>query len=233
MSDKLMQFKGTIYENGYGLIAKSIMKDNNISIGAKGLYSYLCSYAGNLNKSFPGRDLITYELNISKDTFTKYRNELVQYGYLTMTQVKENGKFKHNLYNIEITPCPKSSDTTLSDTESSDTRNKDTINNNLISNKDINNNSIEQANNLWSLYPSKIGKDKAIKKIPQHIKDYGFEQMKKTIERYKEYVENNRNTGFNIRYQNGSTFFNSGFKDYLDENYKPEVKPVVSRYDPI
>ena len=32
MSDKLSQFKGTIYENGYGLIAKKVMKDTELNI---------------------------------------------------------------------------------------------------------------------------------------------------------------------------------------------------------
>ena len=39
------QFKGTIYEKGYENVANLVMVDKTISIGAKALYSYLCSYA--------------------------------------------------------------------------------------------------------------------------------------------------------------------------------------------
>lgn len=140
MADKITQFKGTIYENGYGLIAKKPMKDSELSIGAKGLYAYICSYAGNENKAFPSRELITHELSISKDTFNKYKNELLEKDYLAIIQVKSNGKFKRNEYELINSPCPKSSDTESSDTESSDTTNKDTTNNNFTNNNFTNNN---------------------------------------------------------------------------------------------
>lgn len=84
-------------------------------------------------------------------------------------------------------------------------------------NKDIH---IVQSEELWKLYPNKTGKGKVITKIPNLIKEYGFEQMKNTITRYVEYVEHRKNTDFkNLKYQNGSTFFNSGYIDYLDENF--------------
>jgi len=76
--DKVIQFKGTIYENGYGLIAKTIMTDLELSLGAKGLYSYICAYAGSDGGAFPASERITKELRISKDTFTKHKKELGQ-----------------------------------------------------------------------------------------------------------------------------------------------------------
>jgi hypothetical protein len=85
---------------------------------------------------------------------------------------------------------------------------------------------IVQSEQLWNLYPSKTGKANAIKKIPKLIKQYSYEQIERCIERYKQYVINRRNTDFpTLKYQNGSTFFNSGYVDYLDENYKP-LQPV-------
>jgi len=79
---------------------------------------------------------------------------------------------------------------------------------------------IVQSEELWHAYPSKKGKANAMKKIPKLIQQYGYEQMLRTIERYIQDVEYKRNNGFKtLQYKNGSTFFNSGYVDYLDENY--------------
>ena len=60
----------------------------------------------------------------------------------------------------------------------------------------------------------------AIKKLPKLIKDYGKEQLIRTIERYNSYVEKERKKGFKtLKYKNESTFWNGGFIDYLDDEY--------------
>lgn len=43
---------------GFGVIPKIVTTDTNLSIGAKALYAYLCSYAGNGTTAFPRRDKI-------------------------------------------------------------------------------------------------------------------------------------------------------------------------------
>lgn len=79
---------------------------------------------------------------------------------------------------------------------------------------------IEQSEKLWKLYPLKKGKAKVIKKIPQLIEEYSYEQMKRCVNRYIQYVEYERKKNFNLNYQNGSTFFNGTYVDYLDANYQ-------------
>lgn len=69
---------------------------------------------------------------------------------------------------------------------------------------------------VWQVYPKKRGKgqvsDAKKKKLYETV---GLDQMMRCIERYK---DDNRGTGEQyIMY--GSTFFNSGYVDYLDENY--------------
>lgn len=98
MADKLNQFKGTIYENGYGILAKFALRDAKLHVGPKGLYSYLTTWG---NECFPGRDLICRDLNINTKTFSIYLTELKQRGYITVEQVKENGRYSHNIYTIE------------------------------------------------------------------------------------------------------------------------------------
>lgn len=140
--DKLIQFKGTIYENGYGLIAKKVMKDSNLSLSAKAIYSYLCAYAGNESSAFPSVKLINHELGISKDTFYKYMKELTDKAYIVVSQRRaEKGKFSHNIYSIEAVPCPKSPDTDLPDTTPPDTVFPDTTSNNTTNNNSTSNSS--------------------------------------------------------------------------------------------
>lgn len=69
---------------------------------------------------------------------------------------------------------------------------------------------------VWKLYPSKKGKGQISDAKKRKLYDIGFEELARAIERYKQglEVENWRKP------QNGSTFFNSGYIDYLDANYE-------------
>lgn len=132
--DRLIGAK--INKDGYGIIPKSVMQDRNLSIAAKALYAYFCSFAGQGDCCFPTRKKICNDLDISNDSLGKYINQLVSEGYLTVEQVKENGRFSHNVYTLPDTklPCPKISDTENSDTENSDTKNNNSKNNNISKN---------------------------------------------------------------------------------------------------
>lgn len=68
---------------------------------------------------------------------------------------------------------------------------------------------------LWLLYPRKKGKGQISDAKKRKIAEVGKEQMIRAIERYKRYVSTQKD----LSYQYGSTFFNSGYIDYLDENY--------------
>lgn len=68
---------------------------------------------------------------------------------------------------------------------------------------------------LWKLYPVKKGKGKVSDTQKMKLLKIGYDEMARAIERYKQYV----NSVDYLQYQNGSTFFNSGYVDYLDANY--------------
>jgi len=73
---------------------------------------------------------------------------------------------------------------------------------------------------LWKLYPNKKGKVRAMKKIPKLLEEFGFKKLEDCINRYVSEVEAERSNGFKSKsYQNGDTFFNGTYVDYLDENY--------------
>lgn len=143
--DTVIMFRGTIYEGGYGLIARKVMRDRNISAKAKAIYAYLCSFAtadvSGDRTAFPGVSLMKQDLGIrSDDTFYKCRNELVNAGYISVEQREgPGGRFSSNMYFIEAVPEAKTDASpypNFSSTENPSTDNSSTIiNKSFISNR--------------------------------------------------------------------------------------------------
>lgn len=71
---------------GFGIIAKIVTTDTDLCIGAKALYAYLCSYAGNGTTAYPRRSKILADLKMSKETYYKYQKELIDQGYIKATR---------------------------------------------------------------------------------------------------------------------------------------------------
>lgn len=66
---------------------------------------------------------------------------------------------------------------------------------------------------LWNEYPNKKGKARVSKKSMEAMNKIGYEEMHRALERYKAEKPDWQ------QWQNGSTFFNSGYVDYLDATY--------------
>lgn len=79
---------------------------------------------------------------------------------------------------------------------------------------------------LWKAYPNKRGKGQVSDAKKKKLAEIGEEKMQRAMARYIEELKQEpwKKT------QNGSTFFNSGYIDYLDENYE---KPAVIAQKPI
>jgi DNA-binding transcriptional regulator YhcF (GntR family) len=73
---------------------------------------------------------------------------------------------------------------------------------------------------IWQMYPNKRGKGQVSLTQKKKLYDIGLEEMTRAINRYKKDLANEPWR----KPQNGSTFFNSGYVDYLDANY--EDKPI-------
>lgn len=106
-----------INSKGFGIISKLAMQDQNLHIEAKAIYADFNSFAGSGNCCFPSRKKICCDLGISNNRLSKYIKQLVENGYITIKQVKENGKFSHNVYTIcsNVLPCIEFADTVNSD----------------------------------------------------------------------------------------------------------------------
>ena len=215
--DKL---KGTkLNKDGYGFIPKSVMQDKNLSIATKAVYAYFCSFTGAGDCCFPTRKKICFDLGISNDSLSKYIKQLIENGYLIVEQVKENGRFSHNIYTLPDTklPCPKISDTVNSDTDKMDTKNNiSKNNNNSKSNSSLKDIYISEFETLWKLYPNKKGKENALKSyIKARNKGVSFETVKQGIINYTKECEVKHRDKQYIKH--GSTWFNSqGWEDEYD-----------------
>lgn len=141
--DRIIGFN--INKDGYGTIPKSVMQDTELNIASKALYAYFCSFTGAGDVCFPTRKKICFDLGISNDSLSKYLRQLIENGYLIVEQVKEKGRFSHNVYTLPDTklPCPKNSDTVKTEHGKTDTKNNSSKINSIYKiNKEENSDSI-------------------------------------------------------------------------------------------
>ncbi len=90
---------------GYGQLAQYAMRDTDLPLTAKAIYAFLCSLAGSGTTTYPSRDTIVSRLKIGKNIYYKYRKILVDQGYLTVEQHKnEAGYFYRTDFIIEDKP---------------------------------------------------------------------------------------------------------------------------------
>lgn len=76
---------------------------------------------------------------------------------------------------------------------------------------------------VWKLYPIKKGKGKVSKAQKQKLQKLGYDQLKRCVDRFVEDMEKEHRDKQYWPY--GSTFFNSGYVDYLDENCEQKENP--------
>lgn len=74
---------------------------------------------------------------------------------------------------------------------------------------------------VWKLYPVKKGKGQVSKSKRLALYKIGFDELSRAIGRYTKDLQ--KDAAWR-KPQNGSTFFNSGYVDYLDENYSPDER---------
>lgn len=153
----VIQLEGVL-SKGYGTIPKLVMKDENLTIEAKGIYAYLCSYAGAGLTAFPGVELICNDLGISDNRFYKHRKLLEENGYIKIDRVRQDKGFSKNIYTIcstvhlqnegirDDSVYPQNVGIQNVDIGNVDIGNEGT-NNNSLNNNIFNNNNINKDNN--------------------------------------------------------------------------------------
>ena len=84
--------------SGYGMILQSVMKNPDISIEAKAIYSLLASYTGNKQYCFPSVQTICKDLAISENRFYKHMQQLIDAGLVVKSKlfndIRNNNKYE-------------------------------------------------------------------------------------------------------------------------------------------
>lgn len=219
MSDKV---KTSI--TGYGLVFKRVMKDRNISIEAKALYSYLSAYAGADESSFPSVELIKHELNIGKQRYQRARRELEKTGYLQVDRKQNGNIYGSNLYTlfhnprqVDIRPVD-SQPVEIQSVDSQPTTNNNITNNSITSNsKTINNSATdvtrERFEEWWKLYNKKRDKKISFKKFEKCLKKHSFEEIMQGTRMYLKTIKDKQYQKDPKTFLHNESYMN----DYSDE----------------
>jgi hypothetical protein len=116
--ENILRVQG-VNAKGYGIIPKIVMQDSRLTIQAKAIYAYFCSFAGAGDTAFPSVRKIMFDLGMKDiDSFRKHRKLLENCGYIKVEQLVNNGIFSSNIYTIISNPEP----TTVDNTEDSPIR---------------------------------------------------------------------------------------------------------------
>jgi len=81
------------------IVPNELLKFNRMSVQARFLWIELFSYSFNDGDIFPGMDRVSKNLGWSKTTTLKYRKELEEFGFITVTR---RGLNKTNVYQLDV-----------------------------------------------------------------------------------------------------------------------------------
>lgn len=101
----------SVAAHGFGTVPKLVMLDKNLTPQAKAIYAYFASFAGAGTTAFPRRSTIMRELRIgSLGTYYRHFNQLVENGYLSVEQGKDNDRFDICIYRLHDAICSEMSE---------------------------------------------------------------------------------------------------------------------------
>ena len=224
---------------GFFMVENELIESCKFDVYEIAIYVALCRYGNNKDRlAFPSLNKLADNIRSSKPTVIKYLKQLQSKGLIEIKKVKsDKNKYEKNTYIIKgvVKEVNKGSKRDLpplvkkvNHPSKAALPKEEQIKNNKVKKKTY----IKDFEELWEMYPLKKGKGRIVDKKTklEHISNMK-QEMKRCIERYIKYVEMRKSTDFpDMHYMNGSTFFNSGYVDYTDDNYKPiESKPKQRR----
>lgn len=236
--DQNLLFSSELFSKGYGFMPKLVAKDQELSIEAKAIYSYLASYSGAGLSSFPSTSLILHDLGISENRYLKHRKTLVDKGYLTIKRERLDNGFSKNIYIINQNPSEvvHLNSVHLQNVGIGNVgiQNEGTISNSFKSNN-INSNS----NNKKILSSSDEQDDVPYKEIVDYLNLKTSKSYKHSTSKTKSLIKARWNEGFRVddfkkvidnkcfewignpgmaKYLRPETLFGNKFEGYLNEN---------------
>ena len=214
-----------INDGNYITIQGWMRTELNLSGNELIVYAIIYGFSQNKQGEFTGSaQYLADWVGCTRRTIMSILNKLVEDGIISKTETVLNNNEKRVSYKAEG-GCEKISHNI-------------NINNNTNNNhRDINNvhscsespeetpeeTAEEFFERAWQYYPNKRGKGQVSEKSKERLMSHGWDNVKRAIDRYLEDLKKDEWR----QAQNGSTFFNSGYIDYLDENYTPPMNPKL------
>ena len=88
-----------VSREGFTQVPNFILRNPQLSVGAKVVYAMFLSYAWNNQSCFPGQDRLAEDLGMTRPRVTQLISELEDLGFVT---IQRRGQGKTNLYTIHF-----------------------------------------------------------------------------------------------------------------------------------
>lgn len=201
----------------YAIIPASVRYDDNLKLGEKMMYGEITALSNKTGTCYASNNYFARLYKVSPQAISKWIKALENNKYITISYEK-NGeaitKRVIEMVSIDIdrvsTTVDRGINSSLGGYQQEIKENNININNTSINNKKEiykESNFKEEFEELWKLYPKKVGKKKALDYYIKARKDkVPFDKIKQGIENYNEYI---KETKTKMQYvKDGSTWFN-------------------------
>ena len=88
-----------VAQGGFTQVPNFILRNPDISVGAKVVYSMFLSYAWHNDSCFPGQERLAQDIGMSRSRVTEFISELSRAGLVT---IQRRGQGKTNLYIVQF-----------------------------------------------------------------------------------------------------------------------------------
>jgi hypothetical protein len=92
-----------VLQSGFTQVPNFILKDANLSPGAKVTYAMFLSYAWHNDWCFPGQDRMANDMGMSRSRVTEFVSELERSGLIS---IQRRGQGKTNFYTVHFQVQP-------------------------------------------------------------------------------------------------------------------------------
>jgi hypothetical protein len=92
-----------VLQGGFTQVPNFILRDSNLSPGAKVTYAMFLSYAWHNDSCFPGQDRLAEDMGMSRSRVTEFVGELERSALIS---IQRRGQGKTNLYTVHFQVQP-------------------------------------------------------------------------------------------------------------------------------
>jgi hypothetical protein len=84
---------------GFTQVPNFVLRDSNLSIGAKLTYAMFLSYAWHNDRCFPGQERLAVDMGMGRTSVTAFIGELEKFGFIS---IQRRGQGKTNFYTVNF-----------------------------------------------------------------------------------------------------------------------------------